>query len=164
MYLTKRACTPHWKWVLDSFHTFLFNSGLFLIRNVASFAESYKKRKDILTELNKKIRWAFTNLSTVLSQISFRFSWLVSLFELAKKILKLRGKIKRKFSLKRILWWNWRKFSGKTCTHASFRCEVLLVTGMKSRYVADTEVIHKEMEPGSCSMIKVFHTIIGLGS
>jgi len=59
-------------------------------RNVASFAESYKKRKDILTELNKKIR-----------------------------------------------------------------CEVLLVTGMKSRYVADTEVIHKEMEPGSCSMIKV---------
>ena len=41
----------------------MFNYGLFLIRNVASFAESYKKRKDILTELNKKIRWAFRNFS-----------------------------------------------------------------------------------------------------
>ena len=63
--------------------------------------------------------------------------------------------------LRKILSQNWFHL---TCTHASFRCEVLLVTGMKSRYVADTEVIHKEMEPGSCSMIKVFHTIIGLGS
>ena len=35
------------------------------------------------------------------------------------------------------------------------RCEVLLVTGLKSRYVTDTEVIHKEMTPGMCSMIKV---------
>jgi len=59
-------------------------------KNIACFAESYKRRKDILLELNKKIR-----------------------------------------------------------------CEVLLVTGLRSRYVADTEVIHKEMAPGMCSMIKV---------
>ena len=31
----------------------------------------------------------------------------------------------------------------------------MLVTGLKSRYVADTEVIHKEMAPGMSSMIKV---------
>ena len=35
------------------------------------------------------------------------------------------------------------------------RCEVLLITGLKSRYVADTDVIHKEMAPGMSSMIKV---------
>ena len=35
------------------------------------------------------------------------------------------------------------------------RFEVLLITGLRSRYVADTEVIHKEMAPGTCSMIKV---------
>ena len=31
----------------------------------------------------------------------------------------------------------------------------MLITGLRSRYVADTEVIHKEMAPGTCSMIKV---------
>ena len=38
-------------------------------------------------------------------------------------------------------------------------CEVLLVTGLRSRYVTDTEVIHKEMAPGMCSMIKVRKSI-----
>ena len=36
-----------------------------------------------------------------------------------------------------------------------YRCEVLLITGLRSRYVADTDVIHKEMAPGMSSMIKV---------
>ena len=36
---------------------------------------------------------------------------------------------------------------------------MLLITGLRSRYVADTEVIHKEMAPGTCSMIKVKHLI-----
>ena len=34
------------------------------------------------------------------------------------------------------------------------RCEVLLITGMKSKYVGDTEAIHREMRPGLCSIIK----------
>ena len=40
------------------------------------------------------------------------------------------------------------------CGHIC-RCEVLLITGLRSRYVADTDVIHKEMAPGMSSMIKV---------
>merc|ERR1711973_565231 len=35
------------------------------------------------------------------------------------------------------------------------KCEVLLITGMKSKYVGDTEAIHREMKPGLCSIIKV---------
>jgi len=35
------------------------------------------------------------------------------------------------------------------------KCEVLLITGMKSKYVGDTEAIHREMRPGLCSIIKV---------
>ena len=35
------------------------------------------------------------------------------------------------------------------------RCDVLLITGMKSKYVGDTEAIHREMRPGLCSIIKV---------
>ena len=34
------------------------------------------------------------------------------------------------------------------------RCDVLLITGMKSKYVGDTEAIHREMRPGLCSIIK----------
>ena len=34
------------------------------------------------------------------------------------------------------------------------RCDVLLITGMKSKYVGDTEAIHREMKPGLCSIIK----------
>lgn len=33
--------------------------------------------------------------------------------------------------------------------------DVLLLAGMKSKYVGDTEAIHREMTPGLCSMIKV---------
>ena len=35
------------------------------------------------------------------------------------------------------------------------RTDVLLLAGMKSKYVVDTEAIHKEMMPGLCSIIKV---------
>jgi len=35
------------------------------------------------------------------------------------------------------------------------KCDVLLITGMKSKYVGDTEAIHREMRPGLCSIIKV---------
>merc|ERR1712032_544889 len=35
------------------------------------------------------------------------------------------------------------------------KCDVLLMTGMKSKYVGDTEAIHREMKPGLCSIIKV---------
>ena len=35
------------------------------------------------------------------------------------------------------------------------RCDVLLITGMKSKYVGDTEAILREMRPGLCSIIKV---------
>jgi len=59
-------------------------------RNVASFAEAYKRRKEFMTELNNRIK-----------------------------------------------------------------CDVLLITGMKSKYVGDTEAIHREMKPGLCSIIKV---------
>jgi len=58
--------------------------------NVSKFAEAYKKRSEILTDMNKKINF-----------------------------------------------------------------DVLLMTGMKSKFVEDTEIIHKEMLPGLCSMIKV---------
>jgi len=59
-------------------------------RNVASFAEAYKRRKEFMSELNNRIK-----------------------------------------------------------------CDVLLMTGMKSKYVGDTEAIHREMKPGLCSIIKV---------
>merc|ERR1711936_859243 len=59
-------------------------------RNVACFAEAYKRRKEFMTELNNRIK-----------------------------------------------------------------CDVLLITGMKSKYVGDTEAIHREMKPGLCSIIKV---------
>merc|ERR1711936_1389049 len=59
-------------------------------RNVASFAEAYKRRKEFMSELNNRIK-----------------------------------------------------------------CDVLLITGMKSKYVGDTEAIHREMKPGLCSIIKV---------
>jgi len=59
-------------------------------RNVSKFAEAYKQRTEILTELNKKIK-----------------------------------------------------------------IDVLLIAGMKSKYVGDTEAIHREMTPGLCSMIKI---------
>merc|ERR1712156_539710 len=59
-------------------------------RNAASFAESYKRRKEFMSELNDRIK-----------------------------------------------------------------CDVLLITGMKSKYVGDTEAIHREMRPGLCSIIKV---------
>jgi len=59
-------------------------------RNVASFAEAYKRRKEFMSELNDRIK-----------------------------------------------------------------CDVLLITGMKSKYVGDTEAIHREMRPGLCSIIKV---------
>jgi len=58
--------------------------------NVAKFAEAYKKRTEILPEINKKINF-----------------------------------------------------------------DVLLMAGMKSKYVEDTETIHREMSPGLCSMIKI---------
>ena len=35
------------------------------------------------------------------------------------------------------------------------KSDFLLLTGMRSKYVADTEAIHKAMTPGLCSMIKV---------
>ena len=38
----------------------------------------------------------------------------------------------------------------------------MLVTGLKSRYVADTEVIHKEMAPGMSSMIKVMVMMVNV--
>jgi len=59
-------------------------------KNLAKFVEAYKKRTEILKDLNKKITF-----------------------------------------------------------------DVLLIAGMKSKYVQDTETIHKEMVPGLCSMIKV---------
>jgi len=59
-------------------------------KNVAKFAEAYKKRSEIIQDLNKRINF-----------------------------------------------------------------DVLLVAGMLSKYVKDTEAIHKEMAPGLCSMIKV---------
>jgi len=59
-------------------------------KNVAKFAEAYKKRTDILLEMNKKINF-----------------------------------------------------------------DVLLIAGTQSKYVGDTEAIHKQMPPGLCSMIKV---------
>jgi len=59
-------------------------------KNVSKFADAYKKRTEILQDLNKKINF-----------------------------------------------------------------DVLLLAGMKSKYVKDTEAIHKEMAPGLCSMIKV---------
>jgi len=58
--------------------------------NVSKFAEAYKKRSEILAELNKKIDF-----------------------------------------------------------------DVLLMTGVNSKYVEDSELIHKEMSPGLCSIIKV---------
>eukprot|EP00092_Neocalanus_flemingeri_P012881 GFUD01013877.1.p1 GENE.GFUD01013877.1~~GFUD01013877.1.p1 ORF type:complete len:575 (-),score=168.18 GFUD01013877.1:461-2185(-) len=59
-------------------------------KNVAKFAEAYKKRTEILPDLNKRINF-----------------------------------------------------------------DVLLIAGVKSKYVEDTKIIHKEMAPGLCSMIKV---------
>lgn len=59
-------------------------------KNVNKFADAYKKRTEILTELNTRIKNDF-----------------------------------------------------------------LLMAGMKSKYVVDTETIHREMVPGLCSMIKV---------
>jgi len=59
-------------------------------RNVSMFAESYKKRSDLLGELNKKINF-----------------------------------------------------------------DVLLMTGERSKYVEDSEIIHTEISPGLCSIIKV---------
>ena len=40
------------------------------------------------------------------------------------------------------------------------RCDVLLITGMKSKYVGDTEAIHREMKPGLCSIIKAKRILI----
>ena len=40
------------------------------------------------------------------------------------------------------------------------RCDVLLITGMKSKYVGDTEAIHREMKPGLCSIIKARRILI----
>ena len=34
------------------------------------------------------------------------------------------------------------------------------MTGMKSKYVGDTEAIHREMKPGLCSIIKARHTLL----
>merc|ERR550517_1184339 len=65
-------------------------------RNVASFAEAYKRRKEFMSELNKRIK-----------------------------------------------------------------CDVLLITGVKSKYVGDTEAIHREMKPGLCSIIKARCISIG---
>jgi len=59
-------------------------------KNISKFAESYKKRSEIIQDVNKKINF-----------------------------------------------------------------DVLLVAGMKSKYVADTEAIHAEMNPALCSMIKI---------
>jgi len=62
-------------------------------KNVALFAESYKKRSDIIGELNKRIDF-----------------------------------------------------------------DLLLMAGIKSKYVADSELIHTEVVPGLCSIIKVEET------
>ena len=35
------------------------------------------------------------------------------------------------------------------------KSDFLLLTGMRSKYVGDTEAIHRAMTPGLCSMIKV---------
>ena len=43
----------------------------------------------------------------------------------------------------------------------SYRCDVLLITGVKSKYVGDTEAIHREMKPGLCSIIKARCISIG---
>eukprot|EP00092_Neocalanus_flemingeri_P011887 GFUD01012819.1.p1 GENE.GFUD01012819.1~~GFUD01012819.1.p1 ORF type:complete len:880 (+),score=232.59 GFUD01012819.1:62-2701(+) len=59
-------------------------------KNVSKFAEAYRKRTEIIPDLNKKINF-----------------------------------------------------------------DVLLIAGMKSKYVQDTEAIHKEMSAGLCSMIKI---------
>jgi len=59
-------------------------------KNVSKFADKYKKRTEIIQDLNKKVNF-----------------------------------------------------------------DVLLMAGMKSKYVKDTESIHKEMAPGLCSMIKI---------
>ena len=37
---------------------------------------------------------------------------------------------------------------------------MLLITGMKSKYVGDTEAIHREMKPGLCSIIKAKRILI----
>jgi len=58
--------------------------------NVAQFAEAYKKRTEILTDMHKKINF-----------------------------------------------------------------DLFLMTGLKSKYVEDTEAIHQQIQPGLCSMIKV---------
>ena len=42
----------------------------------------------------------------------------------------------------------------------SYRCDVLLITGVKSKYVGDTEAIHREMKPGLCSIIKARRILI----
>ena len=43
------------------------------------------------------------------------------------------------------------------------RCDVLLITGMKSKYVGDTEAIHREMRPDLCSIIKVSRSLFKRG-
>lgn len=66
-------------------------------KNVSRFAEAYKKRTEILPDLNKKINF-----------------------------------------------------------------DVFLMVGNKSKFVEDTEMIHKEMCPGLCSMLKVEDVIVPL--
>ena len=67
-----------------------------MFRNVSLFAESYKKRSDIIGELNKKIKWVSQD---------FKFS--------------------------------------SSIVFPSF--DMLLMAGAKSKYVADSELIHTEV-------------------